>query len=386
MATAKSCRRRVFGLRLRPGLLLLSILGLIVLGWGAGCATHMLADAADLREFPLPGTIAGAPPPSGLRYWRRPFAKLPYTIKADGNSYVSILQPPGGGLEFWANEWGEPGAAQRTIFVRRGSNLQHLGEQETCFDSTLIDDVPDMTRPEQLAPGRGFTRTSMLLDPELGYVLLTCVCPEYKPGAVPLLPALVVSKTGAPGAGWKYLGKLKGEPETEAARTLAEMHRHIWSDGGTLLRLKDGRWRIYLNGFGQKLAALESDGLEGPWKFLRDSQGSIRELLPDFPCGGVWANVLRLREDTWHLWLTDTYPPQAIWHYQSSDGLTWTRFGRQPEITRAAVGWRPIKCLRTYYDREHDVIVGHLAVWETKPAGDKGWCSYISQFPASARP
>ncbi len=275
MTAEKSRRWHALG-RLTPTFLLLGALGLLGLGLATGCATRMLADAADLREFPMPKTIAGDPPPSGLRYWRKPFTKLPYWIKADGNSYVTILRPPAGDLEFWANEWGEPGSAQRTIFVRRGPTLQLLGPQEICFDGTIIDDVPDMAKPDQLAPGRGFTRTSMLLDPEVGYVLLTCVCPEYKPGSVPLLPALVVSKTGAPGASWKYMGKLKGEPATEYARTLAETRRHIWSDGGTLLRLKDGRWRIYLNGFGQKLAAIESDKLEGPWKFLREPDGKIR--------------------------------------------------------------------------------------------------------------
>jgi len=352
----------------------------------AGCAaSRMLADTDDLKQFPLPSSIAGDPPKSGMRYWRRPFERLPYTVRQDGNSYVTVIQPPRGGVEFWANEWGEAGATQRTVFVRRGPAIGKLGEPETVFDGTLINDVPDLKDPQRLAPGRGFTRTTMLLDPQEGYVLMTCVCPEYLPGSAPLLPALVVSKTGAPGT-WTYMGKLKGDPEKEARKRWETTKTYIWSDGGPILRLSDGRWRIYLNGFGKKLSALDSDTLAGPWKFLRDAQGQIRELLPDLPTGGVWANVLRLNERDWHLWLTDTYPPQAIWHYHSMDGLNWSRFGRQPEITRATVGQRPIKCLRCYYDPSQDEIIGLLAVWDSRPGGGKCWCPYISRMPAKRRP
>lgn len=352
---------------------------------GAGCAPVRLADAEDLKEFPLPVTIAGDPPSSGLRYWAKPFKRLEYTVRKDGNSYVSVIQPPGGGFEFWANEWGDGDVSERTVFVRRGPALEQLGEPQVAFDSGLITDVPDMANPERLAPGRGFTRTTMLLDPQEGYILMTCVCPEYKPGSVPLLPALVVSKTGAPGT-WKYLGKLPGEPLAEAQKRWETKKTQIWSDGGPIVHLATGGWRIYLNGFGQKLAAVESDTLAGPWMFRREDQGAIRELLPDLPTGGVWTNVLRLSENDWHLWLTDTYPPQAIWHYRSTDGLTWTRFGRQPEITRATVGDRPIKCLRTYYDAARDEIVGLLAVWETRPGGGKCWRPYTSRMPAHRQP
>jgi len=97
--------------------------------------------------------------------------------------------------------------------------------------------------------------------------------------------------------------------------------------------------------------------------------------------------VIRLEEQNWHLWLTDTYPPQSIWHYQSKDGLAWTQFGRQPEITRAAVGQRAIKCLRTYYDAEKKEFVGLLAVWDTRPPeSGKCWCPYVSRMPADQKP
>lgn len=357
----------------------------VILAACSGLAADILADAEDLKMFPIPVSIPGDPAVSGLRYWADPFKRLDLTVKHDGNSYVTVIQPPGGGMEFWANSWNEGDTSERTVFVRRGPSLEKLGEQEDMFDSSLINDVMDMKNPAQLAPGRGFTRTTMLLDPQEGYILATCVCPDYLPGSVPLIPALVVSKTGEKGT-WKYLGKLKGELETEQQKKYEASKTYIWSDGGPLLRLADGRWRMYLNGLGQKLAAVESDTLAGPWKFLRDDKGQIRELLPDLPTGGVWSNVLRLDEQNWHLWITDTYPPQSIWHYQSKDGLSWTQFGKQPEITRATVGQKPIKCLRTYYDAGKKEIVGLLAVWDTRPGGGKCWCPYVSRMPADLKP
>ena len=155
-------------------------------------------DADDLREFPLQLKLPGDPPPSGRRYWS-PFTPLPYRTKALGNSYVSIIQPPQGGVEFWANTWGPAGAAERGFFVRRGRTLDRLGPEEPVFDGTLIDDVFVTNQPSVLAPGRGISRPSLIFDPQEGYVLFCGVCPEYLPGQVPMLPALFVSKTGAKG-------------------------------------------------------------------------------------------------------------------------------------------------------------------------------------------
>ncbi len=341
------------------------------------------ADAAELKQFPLDPHLPGNPPKLGQRHWSGPFYPLPYSTKNSGNSYVSVVQPSSGGVEFWANGWGPKGAVERTIFVRRGPAIDKLGDEKIMFDGTVITDVPDMKDPTKLAPGRGFTRPYMMYDADVGYVLLCCVCPDYKPGSVPLLPALVVSETGKKGT-WKYLGKLKGEPQAEYDAQLKKTKRHIWSDGGTIIRLKDKSWRIYLNGFGQAMAILESKKLEGPWKFRRDKEGEILESLTTFPRtprrGGIWVNVLRIADNNWHVWLTDTWPAQSIWHYQSKDGLAWEAYGKQPEITRAVAGNRGIKCLRTYYDKKTNEIVGLLAIWTTKPDGSKGWMPNVSRM------
>ena len=230
---------------------------------------------------------------------------------------------------------------------------------------------------------RGFTRPALTWDAQEGYILLTCVCPDYQPGSVPLLPALLVSQTGAPGT-FRYLGRLKGDVELEASL------RTVWSDGGSLVRLEDGRWRIYLNGFGPTLSALESGTLAGPWTFVRDAAGAYRELLPDFPrkanYAGCFPTVLRVAADNWHLWISDTWPPQAIWHFWSRDGLKWTPYGTQPEITRAVVGGREIKCLRAYLDADGRQIVGLLSVWQRQPDGKRGWVLHESRMPAGPPP
>ncbi|MBN1558522.1 MAG: hypothetical protein JW951_10310 [Lentisphaerae bacterium] len=323
--------------------------------------------------------VAGDPPASGLRHWAEPFRELPYEVEHQGNSYLSVTHPPSGGIELWANAWGPDHATNRTIFVRRGPAIDRLTSTEILFDGTLIDDVYALDGSGELAPTRGFTRPCMYYAPEDGYVLLCCVCPDYLPGRTYLLPALVVSESGRPGT-WRYLGMLKGEPETEAERIREETRRPPRSDGGTLVKLNDGTWRIYLNGFSPTVAALEADALEGPWRFVRDGGGAIRELLPDFPCNGIFPFVLRAAPGAWHLWLTDTWPPQSIWHYASRDGLAWSRFGAQPEITRAAVAGRGIKCLRAYVAPETGSLVGLLAVWGRRRDGACGWLNYMSRM------
>ena len=336
-------------------------------------------DAEELRQFPVATNLPGQPPASGLRYWRAPLKRLPCT-----GCYVTVIQRPAtNGLtyEIWQNVWGEPDATARGMVVRRGPSLDRLGPSETVFDGRIISDVPDPKKPAELSALRGFTRPAMFYAPDIGYVLFACVCPDYLPGSVPLLPALVTSPTGRPGD-WTYHGKLTGELAEIAAKG------NIWSDGGSLLRLADGRWRIYLNGYGQVMTALESADLAGPWEFLRDERGQIRELLPDFPKsprgGGCFPTILRVSPAEWHAWITDTWPPQCIWHFRSSDGLAWKPYGKQPEITRAAVGNRAIKCLRAYVDPDGKTIVGLLSVWDKRTEGERGWMLHEIRMPVGA--
>jgi len=355
---------------LRPSLTLsLSLLA------AAGCRSFDPKSAAARPPAPLANNIPGNPPANGCRYWKAPFQKLPLqgcyvsvltSVKADGHREY----------EMWQNTWGAGGATNRCLVVSRGLSLTQLRDDGPVFNGTLITDVPDPQNPTQGSALRGLTRPFMLHDPEFGYVLLACVCPDYQ---APLLPAILVSKTGQAGT-FQYLGKLKGEPALEAAKRL------IWSDGGSLLRLKNGRWRIYLNGYGPVLCALESATLDGEWKFIR-AGASIRELLPDFQtvvnAGGCFPTVLRVAEDNWHLWISDKWEPQSIWHYWSADGLSWKLFGQQPEITRAAFDGKVIKCLRAYMDPDSGEIVGLVSVWDAGSKAESQWTLFVSRLSAA---
>ena len=334
--------------------------------------------AEELKKAPVAQNIPGIPPVNGLRYWEAPFQKLPLqgcyvsvltSVKADGQREIEV----------WQNTWGAGGATNRSMTVCRGPSMFRMKAEGPVFDGTLITDVPDPLHPTQVSDLRGLTRPFMLQDPEYGYVLLGCVCPDYQ---APLLPALLVSKTGQAGT-FQYLGKLKGEPAIEAAK------RQIWSDGGSLFRLPDGRWRLYLNGYGPVLAALESDRLDGEWQFIRED-GRLRELLPDFQkvvnAGGCFPTVLRVAEDNWHLWISDQWEPTSIWHYWSPDGLAWTLYGQQPEITRAAFEGRVIKCLRAYVDPDSGEIAGLLSVWDPGSTEENKWALHLSRMPAAKPP
>jgi hypothetical protein len=357
------------------------VVGLLLIGTADNLSGTALApDTDELKLFPLDARLPGNPPVGGVRYWTEPFQPLP----CEG-CYVSVIHRKvrgGSRYELWQNTWGEPGAAERQIVVGRGPALDRLAPPATILDGRSITDVPDPAAPATSGPKRGFTRPYMAYYPDCGYVLLACVASDYLPGAVPLLPAILTSKSGEAGR-WTYHGKLTGDPATEAAA------RKIWSDGGSIVRLDKHRWRIYCNGFGPSLTALESNGLAGPWRFLREPSGGLRELLPHFRAatgGGCFPYILRVAKDEWHCWITDKWPPQSIWHYYSRDGLSWEPYGQQPEITRALVNGRGIKCLRAYVDPDGKSIVGLLSVWTPGPDGTKRWQLHTSRLPVGPPP
>lgn len=357
-------------------------------------SAELTVSQEELQKYPLMDKIPGNPPKSGRRYWTEPFTPL-----ASNGAYVSVIVR-NQQFELWRGSlvtkqsdtqgrlnhlYQKAQVDERVCIVSRGPDIRSLGKGEPRFDATLINDVSPPDQPGELSTNRGFTRTYMTWFPDIGYVFYCCVTHGYSPGAVPMLPAIMVSKTGEAGS-WKYLGKMKGEPLAEAKE------RVVWCDGGSIHRLDSGRWRAYLNGYGQVTTAVESDRLEGPWQFIRDDKGKIRELLPDFPKDpsygqGIWTNVLRTGKSEWHLWLTDTWPAQAVWHFSSSNGLDWQLYGQQPEITRLTIGGHGIKCLRTYLDPNSKEIVGLLSVWGQATADTPaGWVLHANRMPLGLKP
>jgi len=346
----------------------------------------------ELKQFPLKSDLPGDPPESGVRYWSHPFKSIGIY-----GAYVTVIQREGA-LELWRGSILHKGTntegrltpnyytatpSEKVCMVSRGPNLDSLGNGEPRFSSAMINDVFLRDTPAKLSPERGFSRTHMAWIPGSGYVFYCCVTRGYRPGQEPLSPALFTSPSGARDS-WTYRGKMRGEPLSEAAK------RTVWSDGGSIHHLDDGRWRAYINGYGRAASAIESEALTGEWTFLRDSSGAIRELLPDLPQGkhgsGVWIHVLRVAAHEWHLWLTDSWPPQAIWHFSSTDGLDWKPYGLQPEITRLSVGGHGIKCMRTYLDTDTHEIVGLLSVWTALDDRSPNWVLHRTRMPTGLQP
>lgn len=329
----------------------------------------------------------GEPSLTGLRYWEPVMWDLPYT-----GCYVTVIKKEDSQnkYEMWQNTWGDK-AENRTIVVKRGNSVGKLGEETKVIGGDLINDVLvplkpgslEAKQPWTLSPLRGYTRPYMSYHKDYGYVLMSCVCPDYKPGTVTLMPAILTSPDGVK---WKYHGMINGEPQEEQQKRGSP----IWSDGGSIFRMPDHSWRMYLNGFGPKLSMLSSDSLDGPWKFMRDESGKISELLPPLPGDaglGCFPHVLRVKEDEWHLWYSDRWTPHSIWHFWSHDGIKWSLYGKQPEITRQAVNTRAIKCLRAYVENDSKDIIGLLSVWDRTESDSKHqWQLFMLRMPSGAPP
>ncbi len=358
---------------LTRGLRLLCAAALVLFGACAGMRSPDSGTAASSAE---------PQPPRFVRHWE------PFVRTSVLGAYVSVTARDGQ-LEVWHAVSREAGGVDDrsqsvdALAVRRGPALDRLGEVQVVLRmADLIDDVSRMDGKPGLEPRRAFSRAFVMHDDEIGYVGLVCSYPEY--GRY-LHPALIVSETGDPGT-WRYLGKLTGEPADEIATG-----RKVWSDGGSIMRLTDGRWRIYTNGYGEwnGLAAMEADSLSGPWRFLRDSDGKVRMLTPDIPgLGlGIFPNVLRVHALEWHLWMSDRWIPHAIWHFTSTDGLDWRVYGRQPEIMRDDHE-DYIKCMRAFLMPGGECIIGMLSVTmrDTVASRPSPWIMHWSRMPVGLEP
>jgi hypothetical protein len=333
-------------------------------------------------------TVPPSPPfdrmlPRQIRYWAPDFTDL-RTL----GSYPSVTRRHGE-YEIWntAHIWTGPDGLEMEVdrFTRqRGKSLADLpAPTVVAVIADLLDDTFELRDPTRLAAKRSFSRPYVTYDDEVGYVGLVCSYPNFGDY---LHPALLVSKTGDPGS-WRYLGQLSGEPADEARR------RRVWSDGGSIFRLGDGHWRIYLNGYGSDPGAvsiLEADRLEGPWTFLRDRDGAIRLITPNMGDGwgehfGLFPNILRVSDKEWHLWLSNHWIPTQIWHFYSENGLDFRPYGKQPEIERDPQ--QPgIKDIRAFLSPDGTRIVGLLSIWDQQSMRPAMWRLYASSMPAGPPP
>lgn len=275
-------------------------------------------------------------------------------------------------IELWREARAIEAIPWRRLVVEHGLDLDQLSPHETVFSAELVSDLA--------SPNRHFSRSTVNHHPGVGYTALVCVTKAYRPGEYPLLPALFFSASGAADT-WRYLGQLRGEPAAAAAQD------YIWSDGGAVFRLGDGRWRIYLNGYGRNLTAVESKTLAGEWYFLRNAEGSIRELAADLsgrnPRGDGYAfpSVVRRSDTEWHAWLSDRWPPESIWHLRSNDGLDWHLVGKQAEITTTDTRGKRFKNLRVSVTASGKLL-GLLSVWDYLPSHPdrEGWRLYRANW------
>ncbi|MDA0836911.1 MAG: hypothetical protein O3B01_12835 [Planctomycetota bacterium] len=294
------------------------------------------------------------------RYWDQAF--LP---TAAYGSYNSFIKRPDGKLELWNNTIGDGPEDGLARFI--GTSPTEWGAPEIVVPHNIINDVFDKDGKPSVI--RRYTRPSVLYHEKDGYFLVPHVSDGYPPRQGSVYPALIASKTGNPGS-WVYHGKLRGEIEE-----FWPGKNSRWADGRGLFYQPDftelntkeptkNRFLFFSNQYpGQGCLALlySADGKE--WHFYR-SEGNIVNLLPE-PLrtrSMIFPHVMRAGKHGWYAWISEKWPPEAIWRIHSMDGMTWKLFGEQPEVVRPKDV--TIKTLCAWYDETADLLHGYVSVWE----------------------
>ena len=285
--------------------------------------------------------LAAAVPGSELRFggWTR--------IEADGAplpiSYFNLLPPgPDRCLGLW---FAAASGAEEVVVGLAGEDLRRLPRAPPRFAASLAAydrDLGGRTSPI-------LSRVSVARLRDGRHVALAMIGPAYRGGASELLPTLFASASGAAGT-WRLLGPPAGEPAAEIARRRAGGST-VRSDGGALIELPDGRLRLLLHWddrAGIRLAAMDAAAPEGPWRFVRDARGAIRNLAP--PGTWLFPHVAAV-DGRWLLTGADAWPPTAIHGAWSEDALAFTPVA-QPLLRAGEVapGATQVKALRVAWD------------------------------------
>lgn len=308
------------------------------------------------------------------RYWR-PFESLPIQFDYVCPSFR------GDTLELWMARVNQSNRSE-CILVSQTLVDGNVGEQSVAFTTKIIRTFPDRHDPTRPAEVVRLSRTSVQSYSGRGYVALLPAFggDPYGGGQHPLLPLVFSSPTGKPGD-WACHGRLSGEPEK------MENSKRLWCDGGSIIPLADGRWRVYLNGYGPAIAACEAASLDGPWTFVRDDEGRIRDVASVLPVrekmrgGAIFPYLLRVSEREYHLWVCDQWLCTAVWHLTSADGLDFRPYGEQPEITLADSGGAPIKGIRACVTPDGTTILGLIPFFR-----NGGWNIHRSVMPVGLQP
>ena len=237
----------------------------------------------------------------------------------------------------------------------RGPSLQQLPRPPALFDGTLVTGytTPLLGRSSPIISRASATR---LRDGT--HVILASIGPEYGAGgkSTELYPVLFRSPDGQ--KGWTYLGAPTGEPKADLDRRRAA-GALIRSDGGSIVEREDGTLRMYLHwddAKGIRLACAEAATLDGPWTFLKDGSGAIRDVAPKLPnVTWIFPHVVPVGK---RLLLTggNAWPPKQILGAVSADGTAFTILGdaagARPLLTTADFGpdTASIKCLRVAWN------------------------------------
>ena len=326
---------------------------------------------------------SGKPLPEGpvdlnAKNWDEPFAAIPSLY----GSYSTLIRRGEKRYEFWNNTIGD--GPEDGIVRYVGTSPTEFGEPQVAIPHRIINDV--FGADKKLSDKRRYTRPSVVYDPKDGYFVVAHVCDGYPPRDGRVYPALIRSPSGEPGT-WTYHGMLKGEIYNE----FGPGNPSRWADGRGLLyqpekpaKLNresplDNRFLYFSNQYPGKgcLALLySSDAKE--WYFHR-AEGKIVNLLPTELQGKglIFPHVIRAGKHGWFCWLSEKWPPIAIWRIHSKDGLDWKLFGdNQPEIVKPEDAM--IKNLSAWYDPDADVMHGYVGVWMDMGGGTLNYRAHHS--------
>ncbi len=202
-------------------------------------------------------------------------------------------------------------------------------------------------------------------------LVLASIGPTYDGGRSELYPALFLSANGIDG--WRHLGPPAGEPMAWLTEQ-RQAGRRIRCEGGGIVQLPDGRLRMYNQNLGARLAILEADRPEGPWRFVRDEHGQMRNAVDGLAGGWLFPQVTAIGDHGFLLTGGNTWPPTAIHGAISTDGYRFVAPGGDED---SIVIFRPqwlcpdakhAKTLRVAWDPER-----HELIAMANPLAGRSW-------------